>query len=147
MKEMNKKELLEKAKAAKSPEEIQVLAKENGMEDFSVDSAKAYYEQFHKEGELLDEELDNVAGGACYIDDGRMVTTVFNDCKYFACKHCGSTNRKIPYGHYSDCPFAKMSPLSEQLQTDDELRGCSNCKYMSYEKGLWLCNKPNNRRS
>lgn len=147
MKEMNKKELLEKAKAAKSPEEIQVLAKENGMEDFSVDSAKAYYEQFHKEGELLDEELDNVAGGACYIDDGRMVTTVFNDCKYFACKHCGSTDRKIPYGHLSGCPFAKMSPLSEQLQTDDELRGCSNCKYMSYEKGLWLCNKPNNRRS
>ena len=147
MKEMNKKELLEKAKAAKSPEEIQVLAKENGMEDFSVDSAKAYYEQFHKEGELLDEELDNVAGGACYIDDGRMVTTVFNDCKYFACKHCGSTNRKIPYGHYSDCPFAKMSPLSEQVEINDELRGCSNCKYMSYEKGLWLCNKPNNRRS
>ena len=146
MEGMNKKELLEKAKAAKSPEEIQVLAKENGMEDFSVDSAKAYYEQFHKEGELLDEELDNVAGGACYIDDGRMVTTVFNDCKYFACKHCGSTDRKIPYGHYSGCPFAKMSPLSEQLQTDDELSGCSNCKYMSYEKGLWLCNKPNNRR-
>ena len=147
MKGMNKKELLEKAKAAKSPEEIQALAKENGMEDFSVDSAKAYYEQFHKEGELLDEELDNVAGGACYIDDGRMVTTVCHDCEHFACKHCGSTNRKIPYGHYSDCPFAKMSPLSEQVEINDELRGCSNCKYMSYEKGLWLCNKPNNRRS
>ena len=147
MKGMNKKELLEKAKAAKSPEEIQALAKENGMEDFSVDSAKAYYEQFHKEGELLDEELDNVAGGACYIDDGRMVTTVCHDCEHFACKHCGSTNRKIPYGHLPCCPYAHISPLAEQVAEQDEAGGCSNCTYMSYEGGLWLCNSPNNRRS
>ena len=45
-------ELKEKAKAAKTPEEIQAIAKENGMEDFSLESAKAYYKQFHKEGEL-----------------------------------------------------------------------------------------------
>ncbi|MGN0349996.1 MAG: hypothetical protein ACI4DR_10725, partial [Roseburia sp.] len=87
---MNKKELLEKAKAAKTPEEIQAIAKENGMEDFSLESAKAYYEQFHKEGELSDEELDNVAGGACYTDDGRMVTTIANFCEDgHRCKKCG----------------------------------------------------------
>ena len=124
-------ELKEKAKAAKSPEEIQVLAKENGMEDFSVDSAKAYYEQFHKEGELLDEELDNVAGGACHTDDGRMVTTIANFCEDgHRCKKCG--RNFIHEGHAPDC---------------FEGPNCKDCKHMSYEKGLWLCNYEGNRKN
>ena len=139
MEGMNKKELLEKAKAAKSPEEIQVLAKENGMEDFSVDSAKAYYEQFHKEGELLDEELDNVAGGACYIDDGRMVTTKFNYCKYFTCKYCGKSTRDPRY-HGLGCYLARISSSPEVGEYD-------TCKYISYEGGLWLCNSLYTRKS
>lgn len=131
MEGMNKKELLEKAKAAKSPEEIQVLAKENGMEDFSLESAKAYYEQFHKEGELSDEELDNVAGGACYTDDGRMVTTIANFCEDgHRCKKCG--RNFIHEGHAPDC---------------FEGPNCKDCKHMSYEKGLWLCNYEGNRKN
>lgn len=128
---MNKKELLEKAKAAKSPEEIQTFAKENGMEDFSLESAKAYYEQFHKEGELSDEELDNVAGGACYTDDGRMVTTIANFCEDgHRCKKCG--RNFIHEGHAPDC---------------FEGPNCKDCKHMSYEKGLWLCNYEGNRKN
>ena len=57
-------ELLEKAKQAKSPEELLILAKENG-EELTEDSAKAYFDQLHKTGELTDDELDNVAGGGC----------------------------------------------------------------------------------
>ena len=127
---MNKKELLEKAKAAKTPEEIQAIARENGMEDFSLESAKAYYEQFHKEGELSDEELDNVAGGACYTDDGRMVTTIANFCEDgHRCKKCG--RNFIHEGHAPDC---------------FEGPNCKDCKHMSYEKGLWLCNYEGNRK-
>ena len=58
-------ELLEKAKQAKSAEEILALAKENGME-MTGEQAAAYYAQMNPaSGELSDDELDNVAGGGC----------------------------------------------------------------------------------
>ena len=55
-------EQLAKAKAAKSVEELLTLAKENGME-LTEEEAKNYFEQWHKDGKLSDEELDNVSGG------------------------------------------------------------------------------------
>ena len=59
------KELLTKAKAAKTAEEIMALAKENGME-LTEESAKAYLDLLHPQtGELSDDELDNVSGGGC----------------------------------------------------------------------------------
>ena len=61
---MDHKEMFEKAKEAKSVEELMSLAKENGME-LSKESAAAYFEEMHKSGELSDGELDNVAGGGC----------------------------------------------------------------------------------
>ena len=123
-------ELKEKAKAAKTLEEIQAIAKENGMEDFSLESAKAYYEQLHKEGELSDEELDNVAGGACHTDDGRMVTTALNSClNGFCCKRCGRNYE----GHEPDCI--------------ERSRCCCSCRHLrKHVKGLWLCNYEGNRK-
>ena len=56
-------ELIEKAKSAKTPEELMALAKENGME-LTEESAKAYFEQLNpKTGEVSDDELNNVSGG------------------------------------------------------------------------------------
>ena len=56
-------ELIEKAKSAKTPEELLALAKENGVE-LTEESAKAYFEQLNpKTGEVSDDELNNVAGG------------------------------------------------------------------------------------
>lgn len=55
-------EMIEKARAAKTVEELLALAKENGME-MTEESAKAYFEQLHKSVELADDELDSVAGG------------------------------------------------------------------------------------
>ena len=55
-------EQLKKAKCAKSAEELLALAKENGMELTEEEAAK-YFAELHKEGEIADEELDNVAGG------------------------------------------------------------------------------------
>jgi predicted ribosomally synthesized peptide with nif11-like leader len=54
------KEQLEAAKAAKSPEELVTLAKDAGIE-----LTQEQAENFLKQGELADEELENVAGGAC----------------------------------------------------------------------------------
>lgn len=56
------KELLEKAKAAKSAEELLALAKNEGIELTAEQAAKAFAE-LNKTGEVSDEELDNVSGG------------------------------------------------------------------------------------
>ena len=56
------KELLEKAKTAKSAEELLAMAKEENVELTEEQAAKAFA-QLNKTGELSDEELDNVAGG------------------------------------------------------------------------------------
>ena len=56
-------ELIEKAKEAKTPDELMSLAKENGIE-LTAESAASYFERLNsKTGELSDSELDNVSGG------------------------------------------------------------------------------------
>ena len=56
------KELLEKAKTAKTAEELIEMARAENIELSAEQAAKAF-EKLHKTGELSDEELDNVAGG------------------------------------------------------------------------------------
>ena len=55
-------EQLTKVKQAKSAEELFALAKENGIE-MTEEEAEKYFAELHKEGELADDELDNVSGG------------------------------------------------------------------------------------
>ena len=57
------KELVAKAKEAKTSEELMALAKEVGI-DMTEESAALAFEQLNsKTGELSDSELDNVSGG------------------------------------------------------------------------------------
>ena len=56
-------ELIAKAKAAKSAEELLALAKENGLE-LTEEEAKTYFAQLNANGALSDDELDAVAGGS-----------------------------------------------------------------------------------
>lgn len=56
------KELLEKAKTAKSAEELIEMAKEENIE-LTVEQAAKALAELNKAGELSDEELDNVSGG------------------------------------------------------------------------------------
>ena len=59
-----KPEMIEKAKAAKTAEELLEIAKANGVE-MTADEAAAYFAQLNpKSGELDDDDLDAVAGGA-----------------------------------------------------------------------------------
>lgn len=58
-------EMIEKAKVAKTAEELLEIAKAEGVE-MTADDAAAYFEQLNpKSGELSDDDLDNVAGGGC----------------------------------------------------------------------------------
>ena len=94
---MDKKELLEKAKAAKSAEEIMEIAKAAGQE-ITADEAKQYFEEFRKTEELSDEELDSVAGGGMRTSDGYLIVTSLYGCgdsttflgTCFNCKHRGT---------------------------------------------------------
>ena len=125
-----KKDLLEKAKQAKNPEELMSIAKENGIE-MTEESAKAYFEQLNpKTGEVSDDELNNVAGGGCHTKDGREIVTVGHGCTGFICKKCGNENVITGVG----VVFCKCGCMAV----------CNNCKYCTYEKGLWLCNKKKN---
>ena len=56
------KELLEKAKTAKTAEELLEMAKAENIELNAEEAAQALA-KMNKNGELSDEELDNVAGG------------------------------------------------------------------------------------
>ena len=60
--ELNK-ELLEKVKKMKTPEELLAFAEENGIE-MTKEKADEYFKQLStSSGELSDSELDNVSGG------------------------------------------------------------------------------------
>ena len=57
-------EMIEKAKNAKTAEELLELAKAENIEMTAEEAAKTFAD-LHKSGELSDDELDNVAGGLC----------------------------------------------------------------------------------
>ena len=79
-------ELIIKAKAAKSVEELLELAKASGVE-LSEEQAKEYFAKLNPtKGELSDDELDDVSGGGC----GESKT------KY--CPNCNSELRMISEG-------------------------------------------------
>ena len=86
-------EMIEKAKAAKSAEELLEVAKANGVE-MTADEATTYFAQLNPQsGELSDDDLDGVAGGACasnsgeYAHEGDRVRVINGQ----TCPKCGGT--------------------------------------------------------
>ena len=76
-------ELLTRAKAAKTAEELLTLAKENGIEMTAEEAQKIFAQLHSQSGELSDDELDNVSGGACYGRDDCLMTTIAYGCRYY----------------------------------------------------------------
>ena len=72
------------AMQAKSVEELLKLAEAYGYE-ISREEAEEIYAELNQEGELSDEELENVAGGGCYSTDkdGLLIVTAGNRCELF----------------------------------------------------------------
>lgn len=84
--EMNK-ELLKKAKTAKSVDELITLAKENGGE-LTREEAKTYFDCLNaRTGELVDDELDSVSGGGkcgtIYKDNWPVIVAGLNSCEHY----------------------------------------------------------------
>ena len=78
--------MIEKAKAAKSAEELLELAKAEGI-NITADDAATYFAQLNPQSsELSDNELDNVSGGGCLSD-----ITLYRDysmVQEFFCTNC-----------------------------------------------------------
>ena len=128
---MTHEELMRKAKDAKNAEEILALAKENGVE-LTEERAEAYFQQLRKNGELSDDELDNVAGGGCHISQGGyLVVTLANGCQYWRCWSCGGKDmRETSPGIYKhDCGNGGRTVLCT----------CAHCKFLGISQGGSIC--------
>ena len=83
-------EMIEKAKVAKSAEELLELAKANNVE-MTADEATIYFAQLNTtSGELSDDDLDNVAGGGCNDIMGKGYYPDVQITDSHACPKCGS---------------------------------------------------------
>lgn len=128
-------ELIEKAKTAKTPEELLALAGENHIE-LTAEEANAYFAQLNPTaGELSDDELDSVAGGGCHASDGRLVVTVGHICGYWQCKNCSDHG----YG-FGDRNKMDIHTCPDMCGGGKVAACCNTCSRCSYEGGLWLCN-------
>ena len=92
-------ELVNKARKAKSVEELLALAKENGIE-LTDEQAKEYFAQLNPtKGELSDDELEDVAGGGCFGEEERYCPNcqtrleMRGSCHglyiFYQCNNCG----------------------------------------------------------
>ena len=107
-------EMIEKAKTAKSAEELFEIAKANGVE-MTADEAAPYFAQLNpKSGELDDDDLDSVAGGACStIDDAK--SKVAN----LACPQCGAVGKFTHNNSYVDGHWWACRSCLAECWTED----------------------------
>ena len=96
-----KPEMIEKAKEAKSAEELLELAKENNVE-MTADEAKTYFAQLNpKSGELDDDDLDAVAGGACARTE--QANNAQDAVSNMPCPRCGAVGDWAVLHKLKDC--------------------------------------------
>ena len=81
------KELIAKAKEAKSAEELLAVTKENNV-DITEDAAKEIYNSLHVTGELADDELDAVAGGCGASAHPPKASLVLSNCPKCGLTEC-----------------------------------------------------------
>ena len=108
-------ELIAKAKAAQSAEELFALAKDNNVE-LTEEEAKTYFEQLNANGTVSDDELDAVAGGFLGIscpdnDEEEKKEMVVTSTK---CPKCGADlpNRQVQHFKCPKCNTDIFSPAS-----------------------------------
>ena len=102
-------ELIEKAKAAKSAEELLEIAKANDVE-MSADEAKTYFFQLNpKSGELDDDDLEAAAGGgACEENGGNPdVGKAIRITDGTVCKNCGGSTGKLCYNEHAHSLYVR----------------------------------------
>ena len=139
-------EQMKKFSEAKSVEEVIAFAKEDGIEA-SEEEIKKYYNATHiaargEEGELSDDELDNVAGGACYGSDGRLVVSCGYWCSNWTHYQCGGTLEELSGSNILLCSKCRR----HRDGFLDSLGCCATCDSCTVESGTWYCNHRANRR-
>ena len=94
-------ELIAKAKAAKSAQELLELAKANNVE-LTEEEAKTYFEQLNANGTVSDDELDSVAGGdGLSCPSGDEEDDASSGVNNATCPHCqGPVSRA-----FTKCPW------------------------------------------
>ena len=89
-------ELVEKAKAATSAEELLELAKAAGVEMTAAEAATYFAQLNPKSGELDDDDLDAVAGGACQnVEDNPLIGKIVRVTSGQTCRNCGGNIGRI----------------------------------------------------
>ena len=140
-------EMIEKAKAAKSAEELLALAKENNV-DMPAEEAAAYFAQLNpKGGELDDDDLDAVAGGGCESSSGKTVVT----------SGCSCFNGQFEFIlTISPEEFREVGDKMEYYARTDNynLRKtwftfggygcCGTCRHLEFQGGTGVCGKTGN---
>ncbi len=127
-------ELMQKAKACKSAEELLALAKEN---DYSMteEEAERIFAELHSEGELSDDELDGAAGGSCYVRGGWMVVTAFHVCEHWTHVGCGGDQNTC------NCTGGRTRTGQARRVTPE----CQSCKYAKKSGARLICKNENNK--
>ena len=109
-------EMIEKAKTAKTAEELLEIAKANNIE-MTEDEAKTYFAQLTpKSGELDDDDLDAVSGGACARTE--QARDAQDAVSSMPCPRCGAVGDWAVLHKLKDC-------------TDFY---CANCKVIVWTK-------------
>ena len=143
---MTHEELILKVKETKNVEELIVLAKENNVE-LTEEQATAYFEQLHKKGEVNDDELGNVSGGACHRSvNGEKYTVVTSSVSCFT----GLFSDLVKTDTFEE-NGKKISIQTPQRRDNETKRGlwymcsskgqCGHCYYLEFDDGIGYCGK------
>jgi predicted ribosomally synthesized peptide with nif11-like leader len=100
----------------------------NGCEASAEDVEKFLASK--KDGELSDDELDNVAGGCTTYNNGRPVVTDANVCDLWICENC-----RVAIVDREAWPANKCKKCGSLVK-------CGNCYYSKYEDALLQCFHP-----
>jgi predicted ribosomally synthesized peptide with nif11-like leader len=92
-------ELIAKAKATKSAEELLALAKEKNVE-LTEEEAKTYFAQLNANDAVSDDELDAVAGGGS-CPSGDEEDDASSGVNKATCHHCQGTVSRA----FTKCPW------------------------------------------
>lgn len=126
------KDILAKAKLSKSVEEIKELYITEGSEMTDSEANILFNKLNYTDMSISDDELHNVAGGACY-KNGCLVVSSDYSCNYFKCSSCGNIN-------------SPALESKERCVCKKYLIKCQNCDHYYMVKNLYLCGHPANRQ-
>ncbi len=141
---MNEK-IMEKARAAKSADEILALAKENDIE-LTPEEARETFELLSKTGEISDEELDNVSGGGCKTNvDGKKYVIVTSGLGCFTGAYeCNCERYADSRGRIYNVTLLYEKDHSSLRKTWARWGAegdCGLCRWLKFKGGLGYCSK------